>query len=272
MGGEAPEERPDVDESVLAAREEEGVVVGEGEHGGSLVVARPRPQQRAGGHFPQEAEENEEEPKPIVHIDQHSEPDATVVELQFGDRLGALLDTMKALKDLGLTVVRGNVQTADARGMNRFVITRADNGKKVEDCDMLEAMRSTIILNLMQYHPESSVQLAMGDAFGAFPVAKKVDVDVATHISVTPITGEPRSLLRVETADRPGLIFDIVKMLGDLSINVESAEIDTEGLIAKDEFYLTYHNEALNKNITEVVQNVLQYYLTRPEVDAEESY
>ena len=36
------------------------------------------------------------------------------------------------------------------------------------------------------------------------------------------------SVLHVVTADRPGLIVGIVKVLGDLSINVESAEIDTE--------------------------------------------
>ena len=42
------------------------------------------------------------------------------------------------------------------------------------------------------------------------------------------IVGDLCSVLHVETADRPGLIVGIVKVLGDLSINVESAEIDTE--------------------------------------------
>lgn len=36
------------------------------------------------------------------------------------------------------------------------------------------------------------------------------------------------SLLYVETADRPGLLVDIIKNLADININVESAEIDTE--------------------------------------------
>jgi hypothetical protein len=36
----------------------------------------------------------DEEPKPTVHIDEHSDPDATIVEMCFGDRLGALLDTV----------------------------------------------------------------------------------------------------------------------------------------------------------------------------------
>lgn len=33
-------------------------------------------------------------PTPKVVIDQDSDPDATIVEITFGDRLGALLDTV----------------------------------------------------------------------------------------------------------------------------------------------------------------------------------
>lgn len=45
-----------------------------------------------------EQDENQGEadtvPTPIVIIDQDSDPEATVVEITFGDRLGALLDTV----------------------------------------------------------------------------------------------------------------------------------------------------------------------------------
>lgn len=33
-------------------------------------------------------------PKPIIVIDQDSDSDATIVQVSFGDRLGALLDTV----------------------------------------------------------------------------------------------------------------------------------------------------------------------------------
>lgn len=36
------------------------------------------------------------------------------------------------------------------------------------------------------------------------------------------------SLLYIETADRPGLLVEIIKIIADININVESAEIDTE--------------------------------------------
>ena len=38
--------------------------------------------------------EGDEEPKPIVLIDQDSDAEATIVEISFGNRLGALLDTV----------------------------------------------------------------------------------------------------------------------------------------------------------------------------------
>lgn len=37
-------------------------------------------------------------PKPIVMIDQDSDSDATLVQVSFGDRLGALIDTVRIYK------------------------------------------------------------------------------------------------------------------------------------------------------------------------------
>ena len=36
------------------------------------------------------------------------------------------------------------------------------------------------------------------------------------------------STLYIETADRPGLLLEIIKIIADTNIDVESAEIDTE--------------------------------------------
>ena len=35
-------------------------------------------------------------------------------------------------------------------------------------------------------------------------------------------------MLCIETADRPGLLLEIIKIMADINVNVESAEIDTE--------------------------------------------
>ncbi|BBN70173.1 ACT domain-containing protein [Prunus dulcis] len=201
-------------------------------------------------------------PMPVVMIDQDSDSDATTVQLSFGDRLGALIDTINALKDLGLDVVKGTVTT---EGPIDFGNDR-DTGRKVEDPDMLERIRLTIINNLLKYHPESSQLLAMGEAFGIKGPEKKLDVDIATHIHVKE-DGPKRSLLYIETADRPGLLVEIIKIIADVNIDVESAEIDTEGLVAKDTFHVSYRGAALNNSLSQVLVNCLRYYIRRPETD-----
>lgn len=209
-------------------------------------------------------------PMPVVLIDQDSDPVATIVQLSFGDRLGALIDTMKALKDLGLDVSKGTVTTEGAVKQTKLFITRLDSGRKVEDPDMLERIRLTIIDNLLKYHPESSERLAMGEAFGVKAPVEKPDVDVATHIHIQE-DGPKRSLLYIETADRPGLLMEVIKIMSDINVDVESAEIDTEGLVAKDKFHVSYGGAALNNSLSQVLVNCLRYYLRRPQTD-EDSY
>ncbi|KAK4480422.1 hypothetical protein RD792_013495, partial [Penstemon davidsonii] len=215
-------------------------------------------------------QESDHVPMPIVLIDQDSDPDATIVQLSFGDRLGALIDTMKALKDLGLDVLKGTVTTENSVTKTKFHITGLGTGRKVEDPDLLERIRLTIINNLLMYHPESSERLAMGEAFGIKAPEKKVDVDIATHIHVKE-DGPRRSLLSVETADRPGLLLEMIKVISDINISVESAEIDTEGLVAKDKFHVSYRGAALSSSLSQVLVNCLRYFLRRPETD-EDSY
>lgn len=207
--------------------------------------------------------ETEQVPTPKVFIDQDSDPDATVVEVTFGDRLGALLDTMKALRNLGLNVVKANVYLDSSGKHNTFAITKASTGRKVDDPEMLEAIRLTIINNLIEYHPESSSRLAMGATFGIEPPSEEVDIDIATHVYVYE-DGPDRSLLVVETADRPGLLVDIVKVVTDISVAIESGEFDTEGLLAKAKFHVSYRGKSIIKPLQQVLANSLRYFLRRP--------
>ncbi|CAN8298071.1 unnamed protein product [Cochlearia groenlandica] len=216
--------------------------------------------------YPKSEDEDDVVPMPMVLIDQDADPEATIVQLSFGDRLGALIDTMKSLKDLGLDVIKGTVSTEGSIKQTKFSITKLDTGRKVEDPDLLEQIRLTIINNLLKYHPECSEQLAMGETFGIKAPEKKIDVDIATHIHVKK-DGPKRSLLCIETADRPGLVVEVIKVMADINIDVESAEIDTEGLVAKDKFHVSYQGQALNSSLSQVLVNCLRYFLRRPETD-----
>ena len=58
---------------------------------------------------------------------------------------------------------------------------------------------------------------------------------VQTTIDVAEASNGSCSVLKITTRDRPGLLVDIVRVLKDINLNVVSAEIDTEGALAKDE-------------------------------------
>ncbi|KAJ9567871.1 hypothetical protein OSB04_003837 [Centaurea solstitialis] len=247
-------------------------------------------------------------PTPKVVIDQDSDPNATIVEVTFGDRLGALLDTMGALKNLGLNVVKAKVHLDTSGKHNTFSITKASTGRKVEDPELLEAIRLTIISNLLEYHPvrykfrvyaqthrltlSLTLLLTMrnlnslgikrpishgrslwsrstetkGLSYLTIVELSQLDIDIATRIHIYDDSVD-RSLLSVETADRPGLLVDLVKIVTDINVAVESGEFDTEGLLAKAKFHVNYKGKALIKPLQQVVANSLRYFLRRPSTE-----
>lgn len=219
-------------------------------------------------------------PKPVVKIDNMSDPFATVVSVEFGDRLGELLDTIAALKNLGLNIRRAKIdQSATQKNRNTFYITDALTSEKILKSARLEEIRMTIISNMLQYHPESAENLAAGQSTSVFPqrdatnpLGLKMRSVVPTTIEVVEHEGGSCSVLKLITRDRPGLLVDIVSVLKDINVNVVSAEIDTEGIEVKDQFFITYHGEPLNAPMVQLVTNALQYYLSLAEVEKEESY
>lgn len=207
-----------------------------------------------------------------------------MVTISFGDRLGELLDTTAALRNLGLNIRRAKLAAAPG-APNKFFITDAATSEKIVKSSRLEEIRMTILSNLLKFHPEATGELAFGDGSGAgapvelsfdalHPLAGGGKVARATRTRVT-VEEDPtgsHSILRVETTDRPGLLTSIVSVLKDVSVNVVSAEVDTEGRIARDEFYVTYHGDPLNASMTTLVVNALQYYLSQAESAIDESY
>lgn len=215
---------------------------------------------------------------PVVKIDNRSDAFATIVTVEFGDRLGELLDTITALKNLGLNIRRAKLDSSSGGKANTFYITDAETSEKITRSAQIEEIRMTIINNLLYYHPESSESLAAGQGFKAptrdvtSPLGLKARAVVPTTIEVVESPNGSCSICRITTADRPGLLVDIVSVLKDINVNVVSAEIDTIGDKASDELFITYHGEPLSGPMVQLVTNALQYYLSLAEVEREESY
>lgn len=221
----------------------------------------------------------------MVKIDNESDSFATIVSVEFGDRLGELLDTIGALKALGLNIRRAKLKTGDASGKapNKFYITDARTSEKVFKSSKLEEIRLTILNNMRKYHPESAEALAWGSVEAELqaPPAPVSTAPLGPRKAATTTTIEVResedgshSEVMVNTTDRPGLLTSIVHVLKDINLNVVSAEVDTIGRIAVDKFNVTYHGEPLPEPMCQLTVNALQYYLSQGEVEKEweESY
>ena len=171
--------------------------------------------------------------------------------------------------------MRANVSPGDAR--NTFYVTEKGSSDKVTNPEKLEDIKMTIINNLMAYHPESLEVLGLFGKVRAqrrptFKLGPRPPSAVKTRITFGDDPAPVRSRMQVVTSDRPGLLVDIVQTLRDISIDVLSAEVDTEGGTANDTFYLSYRGEALSGAMQTLVHNALQYYLTRAELEKDQSY
>ena len=227
--------------------------------------ARRTTKTRAGG-----APVGTEKPVPIVIIDNKSDAFATVVEVSFGNYLGELLDTVAALKNLGLDINKGDVQmSGDSTKTSKFYVIDRENGEKVTKSERLEEIRQTILTNMMAFHPEAAeyIQAKAPTRAGGEGVLGKVKKKVQTGIKCAP--ERYHSKLEIETTDRPGLLVDVVRTLKDLSLCVVSAEVDTIGDKASDIIYVTHKGGPLSPPMEQLVVNSLSYYLSLTE---EESY
>lgn len=219
-------------------------------------------------------------PEPVVKIDNETDPFATIVSIEFGDRLGELLDTVASLKALGLNIRRAKLKSGKEQ---KFYVTDARTSEKVVKSAKLEEIRITILQNLLAFHPESGEQLAWGTpAARAAVVTRDIDPTaplgrrrgIQTQIEVREHESGSHSVLLVNTIDRPGLLTDIVRVLKDINLNVVSAEVDTIGRNAVDRFNITFHGEPLPEPMCQLTVNALQYYLSQGDVEKEwtESY
>ncbi|KAL6782768.1 CGL93 [Auxenochlorella protothecoides x Auxenochlorella symbiontica] len=219
-----------------------------------------------------QVQENEVSDVVEVKIDNHSEPFATLVTINYGNKLGELLDTVAALKSLGLNITRAKLRST---GTHKFYITDAETSEKVVRSSRLEEIRLTILNNMLRYHPETSQQLAWGSpsaysgmnaADDSSPLGVR-NYGIKTQVEVREDKNGLTSKLLVNTLDRPGLLTDIVHILKDINLNVISAEVDTIGRNAFDIFQITYHGEPLPPPMCQLVVNSLQYYLSANEVE-----
>lgn len=196
-------------------------------------------------------------PTPVVRIDNKTDPASTIVTVEFGDRLGELLDTITALRELGLNIYRAKLDSARGRGANTFFVTDVTTSEKITRSAQIEQIRMTVINHLQRHHPESCEVMGL-------PAELEEPRSQAAAPATVEVAEAPNgscSVVFIEAPDRPGLLVDIVRTLKGLNINVVSAEIDTIGPVARDELFVTYEGNPLDGPMTQLVVDALQLRL-----------
>ncbi|KAJ1428490.1 hypothetical protein SESBI_09003 [Sesbania bispinosa] len=172
-------------------------------------------------------------PTPVVVIDQDSDPESTVVEITLVIGLGLLLDTMNALTNLGLNVVKANVYLDSSGQAQQVFHHKADTGRKVEDPELLEAIR---------------IKCSVSSRSSFWTCASK---------------GAVCSMWR--TADRPGLLVDLVKIILTLTLMLNLENLTQRDSWLRQKFHVSYKgNKAMIKPLQQVLSNSLRYFLRRP--------
>ncbi|MGD0815055.1 MAG: [protein-PII] uridylyltransferase [Verrucomicrobiota bacterium] len=188
--------------------------------------------------------ENEENALTPV-ISWHNEPDRgyTVVIVCTWDRDRLFSQITGCLTAAGLNILSAEILTRyDGVILDTFWVTDARTALLAnrEERDTFENLAHKVLTG-------ATIDLAalIAKTKTAPSPYKSIEGDrIPTVISLDNETSDVRTIIDVQTEDRPGLLYDISRTLAGLNLNVYLAKISTEKGAAIDGFYVTEHNGA----------------------------
>jgi [protein-PII] uridylyltransferase len=184
-------------------------------------------------------ESHDEDSGCIVNIELVSERGGTEI-LIYGRSQERLFSLITAVIDqLGLNVVdAGIITTEDDHILDTFHVLE-DNGEPVKGEQRLAEISDTL-----------KAAIDRGTDSGHWHVTRRAPrqyrhFQIKTHISFKQDEHDPRTIMELITADRPGLLSKIGRAFADCDIKLWNAKIATLGARAEDVYYITDQDDKL---------------------------
>lgn len=177
-------------------------------------------------------------PYPLVKIRPITARGGSEIFIYMPDRTDLFARTTALLDQLGLSIMDARVMTTDTgMAVNSYQVLDQD-GTPVEDAARLEEIQSTLALHL-------------GEAWngGEIRVARSVPrrnrhFPIETRISFAADAPNRRTIMRLTTRDRPGLLAEVGAVFQHCGIRLQNAKIATVGAEVDDVFFITSADEA----------------------------
>jgi len=195
-------------------------------------------------------------------ISWHNEPDRgyTVVTVCTWDRERLFSQVTGCLTAAGLNILSAEILTRyDGVILDTFYVTDARTGLLAhrEEREKFESLAHKVLTGATIDLPA-----LIAKAKTAPTLYKSIDGErIPTVITMDNATSDVRTIIDIQTEDRPGLLYDISRTLTALNVNVYLAKISTEKGAAIDTFYATEHtgSKILNPEREKAIQQKLRH-------------
>ena len=173
---------------------------------------------------------------PLVMIRPITARGGTEIFIYTRDRANLFARTTAILDQLGLSIMDARVMTtADHMAVNTFQVLDLDN-HPVNDSDRMDEIRATLAADLRaQAHGGIAVARSLPRRHRHFPIE--------TRVSFSVDEANRRTIMRLNTLDRPGLLAEVGEVFEACGIRLKNAKIATVGAEVDDVFFITAPDE-----------------------------
>ncbi|AGA89556.1 (protein-PII) uridylyltransferase [Thioflavicoccus mobilis 8321] len=168
---------------------------------------------------------------PIVRIRPQTARGGTEIFIYTRDRQGLFARTTAMLDQLGLNIMDARILTNDdGMTLNSYQVLD-QGGTQVEDETRLAEIQGALVSVLAEHDPSLEVARRMPRQYKYFPIETKV--------TFTTDETNRRTVMRLTTLDRPGLLAAVGSVFETCGIRLSNAKIATIGAEVDDVFFIT---------------------------------